>query len=469
MEVHRGDIFHIEGDPHVARAADSLVEYEDGGIAFDSDGVIRWCGNWADRPMELLADATVYEHSNSVIFPGFIDTHIHFPQVYAGDSYGGGELLEWLTSCIFPAEARLKDEAFSRMAVREFVDRLVAAGTTNSLVFGSQFPATQDLLFEEYNRRGLRGVIGRTTQTTGPSAAEPLITTEDEALALCTDEIERWHPSAKEAETALTYVALVPRFALAVTTRTLEALGELYDHYRSKGLYFTSHLNENNRPGDGEVVQVRMLYGVQDYLDTYDGKFLPGSKVGGKSFLGPRSVMAHSVWCTDRELSRLAETDTSIAHCPNSQLFLGSGVMPWQRTITSGVTVSMGTDFAAGDSWFMPYVMNQCFKQHMAETSATISLHPAQLLHLATVAGAKALDMSDRSGNFDVGKEADFVIIEPERWEPLAHTLAYGKKVTDDPLVARDARLFTILMLSNQINLTETYVRGKKLARKGDQ
>ena len=103
----------------------------------------------------------------------------------------------------------------------------------------------------------------------------------------------------------------------------------LYDHYRSRGVYFTSHLNENNRPEDGEIAAVLDLYKVHTYLDIYDGLFLPGSKQGGESLLGRRSVMAHCVHCQDSELARMAETETSISHCPNSQLFLGSGTMPW--------------------------------------------------------------------------------------------------------------------------------------------
>jgi guanine deaminase len=341
---------------------------------------------------------------------------------------------------------------------------MITAGTTTGLVFGSQFPAAQDLLFQTARDRGLRIVAGRTVQTVGPDSASALITSEDKAIELVREEIEKWHPLDDEARRdALQFVAVVPRFSLSVTPRTLEALGEVYDEYRDRGLYFTSHLNENARPGTGEIDSTKAMYGVDSYLDTYDGKFLPGSKQGGKSMLGPRSVMAHSVHCQDAELARMAETGTSIAHCPVSQLFLGSGTMPWKRTVAAGVNIAIGSDWSAGDEWFIPQVLNACFKVHISEAGdAGLSLHPAELLFTGTLAGARALDMDDRIGNFDVGKEADFVVLEPHRWEMYGCTLENVVKPAD-PITARDANLFAVLMLAREPALTETYVRGRRL------
>jgi guanine deaminase len=389
---------------------------------------------------------------------------MHFPQVYCGDSYGGGQLLEWLDNCIFPSESLLQDPEFAAQAAAEWCDRMITAGTTTGLVFGSQFPVAQDLLFQTARDRGLRIVAGRTVQTVGPDSASALITSEDKAIELVREEIEKWHPLDDEARRdALQFVAVVPRFSLSVTTRTLEALGEVYDEYRDRGLYFTSHLNENARPGTGEIDSTKAMYGVDSYLDTYDGKFLPGSKQGGKSMLGPRSVMAHGVHCQDAELARMAETGTSIAHCPVSQLFLGSGTMPWKRTVAAGVNIAIGSDWSAGDEWFIPQVLNACFKVHISEAGdAGLSLHPAELLFTGTLAGARALDMDDRIGNFDVGKEADFVVLEPHRWEMYGRTLENVVKPAD-PITARDANLFAVLMLAREPALTETYVRGRRL------
>ena len=253
----------------------------------------------------------------------------------------------------------------------------------------------------------------------------------------------------------------------------------MYDEYRSRGVYFTSHLNENARPGDGEVDAVRAEYEVDTYLDTYDGRWLPGSRQGGKGFLGRRSVMAHSVHCQDSELARMAETGTSISHCPVSQLFLGSGTMPWRRTVASGVNVSIGSDYGGGDEWFVPQILNACFKQHISERAIvgidpppevdeSVSIHPAELLFTGTLAGARALDLEDRIGNFGVGKEADFVVLDPSAWDMYDQSL-HNRPRMGDPIQDRDALLFTVLMMAREKALTATYVRGRKLQTATDR
>ena len=236
------------------------------------------------------------------------------------------------------------------------------------MVFGSQFPVAQEALVERVEQVGLRMVLGRTVMTTGPAAAAALVTSEDRAVELVREEIERWHPLADAGRgDARVQIAIVPRFALSVTTGTLAALGELWHEYRDCGVYVTTHISENGGPGDGEVADVRARFGVEDYLDVYDGRFLPGSRVGGPTLLGRRTVLAHAVHCSDGEFARMAEAGTSIAHCPVSQQFLGSGTLPWRRAAAGGMTIAIGSDIAAGDEWFIPRVLNACFKAHMNE------------------------------------------------------------------------------------------------------
>ncbi|MEO2167838.1 MAG: amidohydrolase family protein [bacterium] len=477
--IHRGNIFHIGGSPLVLEAAEHLAHFEDGALVIDDAGLISWCGDWTELPSEH-AGASVVDHHGAFLLPGFIDPHMHFPQVWNGDSYGGGQLLEWLNSCIFPGEARLEDPEFAHWAAVEWCDRMITAGTTMGLIFGSAFPHAQDALFEVARQRGLRLISGHGTQTVGPPSASRLIVSEEQAIELTRSEIEKWHPLDEEQrKLALQFVAVVPRFSLSVTRETLGNLGELYDEYRSRGVYFTSHLNENARPGDGEVDAVRAEYEVDTYLDTYDGRWLPGSRQGGKGFLGRRSVMAHSVHCQDSELARMAETGTSISHCPVSQLFLGSGTMPWRRTVASGVNVSIGSDYGGGDEWFVPQILNACFKQHISERAIvgidpppevdeSVSIHPAELLFTGTLAGARALDLEDRIGNFGVGKEADFVVLDPSAWDMYDQSL-HNRPRMGDPIQDRDALLFTVLMMAREKALTATYVRGRKLQTATDR
>ncbi len=453
--VHRAHLFHIGGAPTLDDARAHLISLPDGALSVSADGIIAFSGEYAALPSEYTA-WPVADHRGGFILPGFVDSHMHYPQTYATDSYGGGQLLEWLDNCIFPSEARYADTAFAERAAIDFCRRRVAAGTTAALVFGSAFPAAQDALFAATERVGLRMVSGRGIQTAGLSSAAPLITDVDTAIARCVEEIDRWH--GRE----LVDVALVPRFSLSVTPDTFVALGELYDDVRGRGVYFHSHLNENNRPGTGEIAATRSVYGVESYLDTYDGRFLPGSRVGGSSLLGRRSVLAHAVHCTDAELARMAQTQTSIAHCPTSQLFLGSGTMPWARTVAAGVTVALGSDVGAGDEWLISRVAADCFKVHMSETgSAGLSLHPAELLFSATLAGARALDREDTFGNLDAGKSADFLVIDPQQWEPLESNLTHGTRA-DDAETATAQTLFALLMGLREPAITEVWVKGRR-------
>ena len=476
LKVHRGHIFHVAGSPKVSDAANALAWHPDGALAVDEKGRIVFCGNWKDLPASL-AKAEVIDHKGSYLVPGFVDTHMHYPQVFSGDAYGGGQLLEWLNNCIFPSEGLLADPVYAKIAATEWCDRMIRSGTTMGLIFGSAYPQAQDLLFQTARDRGLRIVCGRGVETVAPEWSKQK-TSEEDAIKLVRAEIEKWHPLTEQArKDALQFVAIVPRFSLSVTPTTMKALGDLYEEYRDRGVYFTSHLNENARPKTGEIDMTKEVYKVNSYLDTYDGKFLPGSMVGGKSFLGKRSVFAHCVHCTDQELNRLAETGSSISHCPSSQLYLGSGTMPWRRTVAAGVNISIGSDYGAGDEFFIPQVLNSCFKVHISERSPvgidpytkddqSISLHPAELLFTGTLAGARALDQEDRFGNFDVGKEADFIVMDPSRNATYDLTLKHMYK-NPDPKTARDAHLFAVIMLARESVVAETYVRGRKLRTSG--
>ncbi|TFC24961.1 guanine deaminase [Cryobacterium sp. MDB1-18-2] len=461
--VYRGHVFHIAGSPVVADAREHLVSLPDGALVTGADGRIAWVGPFAALPA-AFRDHPVTDNRGGFILPGFVDTHLHYPQTYSTDAYGGGQLLEWLDNCVFPAETRLRDPEFAARIARDFTRRRVAAGTTSALVFGSAFPHAQDALFAESQAAGLRLVSGRGVQTVGSGPAGALLTGEAEALDLIGAEIDRWHAvDTGDPATALLQVAVVPRFSLSVTPKTLAGLGELYDDARERGVYFHSHLNENNRPGTGEIDAVKAVYGVDTYLDTYDGLFLPGSKRGGSSLLGRRSILAHAVHCEDAELARLAETGTSVAHCPTSQQFLGSGTMPWLRTTSFGVNVAIGSDIGAGDEWLISRVLNDCFKVHLSEPGdAGLSLDPAALLFTGTLAGARALDMEARFGNFDVGKDADFLLIAPDRWEPLATVLNRGIRA-DDERMATDQTLFALLLALRQPAITGVFVRGRRV------
>ena len=171
--VHYGHIFHLAGSPKVTESAAALVSIPTGRSSSTTTARSPTAVRVGILPAEY-ASATVHDHRPGFLLPGFVDTHVHFPQTYAGDAYGGGQLLEWLNLCMFPSESRFADPEFAQQAAAEFCERRIAAGTTAAMVFGSAFPHAQDALFTETQRRGLRIVSGRGIQTVGPeSAAAP--------------------------------------------------------------------------------------------------------------------------------------------------------------------------------------------------------------------------------------------------------------------------------------------------------
>lgn len=458
--VYRGHVFHIAGSPRVQDADAHLVAITDGAVAVGADGRIAWVGQWRDLPVEYASWRVTRA---GFVLPGFVDAHAHFPQTYSQAAHGGGQLLEWLEQCIFPAEARLADPAFAELVAHDFVARRIATGTTAAMVFGSAFPAAQDALYRTSLAAGLRTVSGRGIQTVGPPAAAPLITSERDAVDLTAREIARWHGSGSDGRSALVQVAIVPRFSLSTTAHTLAALGELYASVKDQGVYVHTHLSENNRAGTGEIAAVLGTYGVERYLDTYDGRFLPGSRRGGESLLGRRTIMAHAVHCHDDELARMRDAGTSVAHCPTSQLFLGSGTMPWRRTVRSGVTVAMGTDVGAGDEWSIPGVLAASYGVHLSEPGEeSVAIAPAELLFSGTLAGARALDCEGVFGNLDVGKDADLVLVDPTRVHALDMTLRYGIRA-DDEATAQRQTLFALLLGLHEAAISGVVVRGRRL------
>lgn len=463
-QVYRGHIFHIAGAGLVQEADSNLVSIHDGGLVVGDAGEIVWVGDFASLPQQFVQLPVT---RSPFIIPGFVDAHVHFPQTYSVAAYGGGQLLEWLERCIFPAEARLANPEFAQQVAADFCAQRVRTGTTAAMVFGSAFPVAQDALFQTSLDSGLRTVSGRGIQVVGPEAAAPLITSEEAAIELAAAEVSDWHGTDTidvAARDALVQVALVPRFSLSTTTKTLAALGKLYDEVRSDGVYFHTHLSENNRPGTGEIDAVKSLYQVDNYLDTYDGKFLPGSRTGGLSLLGRRSIFAHAVHCTDHELAQLSSTESSIAHCPVSQQFLGSGTMPWRRTVAAGVNVAMGTDVGAGDEWLIARTLAVSYGVHLSEPGDdAIALTPAELLFSGTLAGARALDQEHLFGNFDIGKQADMLLIDPDAVPALALTIDQGIRAADVE-TADQQTLFALLFGLREPAITGVVVRGRSVS-----
>ena len=393
-ELFRASLLHTPANPF--RDAGALVAHEDGGLLVQ-DGRIVASGDYATVRAAHPGNETI-DWRGGFILPGFIDTHLHYPQLRIIGGLGL-TLLDWLEQTALPEEARMADAAYAAETAQGFMHALASHGTTTALVFGAHFPGATAALFEEAASSGLRIVSGlvvsdrrlRSELHQAPDAAYR----DSRAL------IQRFHGVGR-----LLY-AVTPRFALSTTDAMLEVCQTLLSEH--DGLRFQTHINENA----SEVAEVANLFPwASDYLAVYERYAL-----GGR-----RAVLAHNVQPTDSELQRLAGAGTSIAHCPCSNAALGSGIFPLRRHLDAGVHVALGTDVGGGTGFGMLKEGLQAYLMQRV-TADGVMLDPARLLYLATLAGAKALDLDAEVGDLSVGKAADFVHLRPSEGSVLSSVL----------------------------------------------
>jgi guanine deaminase len=367
----------------------------------------------------------VEDLSGRLLCPGFVDAHIHFPQIDMIAAFSG-QLLDWLEEKTFPAERAFADRAHAAEAAEAFLDELLRNGTTTALVFGSVHRVSVEALFEAAHARGMRLIAGKSLMDGGPGGLRDTAErgrADDEAL------IAAWSRRGR-----LGY-AVTPRFALSSSPAQLIAAAETLRAHPH--VWMQTHLAEN--PIEVEAVRQAWPEAV-DYLDVYERHGL----------VGPRSVFAHCVHCTDRSLRRMAEAGAAIAHCPTSNLFLGSGLFDLKRAQAHGVNVALGTDVGAGTSFsILTTVARAC---DIAQLKGS-PLDPLRAFYLATLGGAKALGLADRIGSFALGREADFIALDPAATPLLARRL---KGVTD----IREL-LFALMVLGDDRAVAGTWIAGK--------
>jgi guanine deaminase len=397
VTLYRGTVLDTPVDPFTGGA---LRADADAGLLV-RDGTIEARGGFAElrarHPGEEVVDLR-----GGLVLPGFVDTHVHFPQVRAIGGLGM-PLLDWLSRCALPEEARLADPGYARAVAAEFVSGLVQAGTTTALVFGAHFAPAVDALFAEAARTGLR-------ITSGLVASDRLLrdelhTTPQRAYDEGLDLARRWHGVG-----TIRY-AVIPRFSLSCGDGLLKSCASLLTDV--EGSWFTSHVNENVR----EIAAVAELFDGSRYLDTYDRHGL----------IGRRSVLAHNVHPGNAELDLLAHTGTSVAHCPSSNSALGSGLFPLRRHVERGVRVALGTDVGAGTSFSL---LREGLQAYFMQALQGYPLTSAHLLWLATRAGAAALDLPD-VGDLSVGRQFDAVWVRPQERGTLDRVLGHADDADD--------------------------------------
>jgi len=434
LQLFRASILHFLNDPSVISSISASYAYWEDGLLVVEDGKIKAVGDYS----ELIGDykgSKITVYNGKLLMPGFIDTHIHFPQTEMIASYGA-ELLDWLNTYTFPTEQKFEDKEYAAKISKEFLRQLLLQGTTTALVFGSVHKASVEAFFEEAQKQSLRMIAGKVMMDR--NAPEYLLDTPESSYADSKALIEKWHGKGR-----LLY-AVTPRFAPTSSKEQLAKAKQLLEEYPD--VYLHTHLSENKE----ELAWVSELFPEADnYLDVYDRAGLLHSK----------SVFAHSIYLSESEWGTLHHHDCSVAFCPTSNLFLGSGLFNIQAAERHKVRVGMGTDVGAGTSFSIletlqeAYKVNQLRKAFPEEGYEQEPLSSLKAFYLATLGGAKALHLDSVIGNFEEGKEADFVVLDLASSELLKFRLAQCKTLEE--------KLFVIQMLANDRIVTQTYILGQ--------
>lgn len=424
-KAFRSAILHCQDDPAKV-GFEQAIEYFEDGLLIVADGQIQAVGPASDLLPGLAADTELVEYPHGLIVPGFIDTHIHYPQTGMIAAYGE-QLLDWLNNYTFPTERHFADKEHARGVAKVFLQELLRNGTTTALVFGTMHKESVDAFFEEAARANLRMICGKVMMDR--NAPDYLTDTPESSYADSKELIERWHGQGRAL------YAVTPRFAPTSSEAQLSEAGRLLQEYPD--VYLHTHLSENK----AEVEWVKALFPqCSGYLDVYDHFGL----------LRPRAVYAHGIHLEDAEFKRLADTDSAIAFCPTSNLFLGSGLFNLSKAEQYQVKVGLGTDVGAGTSFSLLQTMNEAYKTQQLQGR---KLHPYKSLYLATLGGAQALHLEDKLGNLNPGKEADFVVLDYQATPLLDFRLQQAKDIEE--------RLFVLSILGDDRAVKATYAAGE--------
>ena len=424
----RGRVLTFHADP--AESDDNHRYIEDGAILVDA-GVIRAVGAYAElRPQALAEGVPEIDHRPNLILPGFIDPHIHFPQVQVIASWGA-QLLDWLSRYTFPEESRYSDVDHAARMAGAFLDQLVAHGTTTACAFASAHAASAEALFSAAATRDMALIAGKVMmdRNAPEGACDTAQSGYDESKAL----IARWHGKGR-----LRY-AITPRFAITSSPEQLALAGALAGEHPD--LHIQTHLSENL----AEIAYTRELYPqARDYLDVYESVGL----------LGPRTLMGHCLHLEPREIARMAETGTRAIFCPTSNLFLGSGLFDAAGLRAAGVVCGVATDVGGGTSYSLLQTLNEGYKVLQLRGQ---NMHPLAAFHWATRGNALALGLGDRIGSIAPGHDADLVVLDARATPAM--------RLRAERVGTLAEELFLLQILGDDRAVAETYIAGRPMKR----
>ncbi|WP_068311602.1 guanine deaminase [Polycladidibacter hongkongensis] len=429
----RGHILQFVGSPFCEDPMSVLRDYSDGLVVI-RDGKIAEVGDYASLRSELPEGTQIDDHSGKFVMAGFVDCHVHFPQVEVIASYGT-QLIEWLNKYTFPAESKFGDKEYALKAADVFLAESFRNGITSSSVYCTIHPESVDALFERAEVVGARMVAGKVMmdRNAPDTLRDTAQSSYDDSKAL----LQKWHGRGRAI------YAITPRFAPTSTPEQLEAAGSLWREFPEARLQ--THTSENKK----EIEWVRELYpNSQDYVGVYEDFGL----------LGKGCVLGHGIYLSEREKQVISESGTAVAHCPTSNTFIGSGLFDVDGSQRGAhpFRTGLATDVGGGSSFSMLATMRSAYE--VAQLRG-YSLHPAQAYYLATVGSAQTLYLEDKIGNLQAGMEADLVVIDPRSTPLIAHRMAYANDLME--------ALFIQMILGDDRAISATYVAGNCVHQRG--
>lgn len=426
----RGPALTYTGDPFKHGLEHTMV-YESDAIIAMADGKITHFGPASRIQPQLPPGTKVRSYGkDALISAGFIDSHVHFPQTPMIAAYGE-QLLDWLNKYTFPTEQKYADKDYARAVAKVFLRENLRNGITCGCVYCTVYPQSVDALFEEAEALGLRIAAGKVLMDR--NAPEKLLDTPKTGYDQTKDLIAKWHGRGR-----LMY-AITPRFAPTSSPEQLEAAGTLCKEHPD--CYMQTHVSENR----GEVAWVKELYPERKgYLDVYDHY----------SLCRPRAVFGHGIHLTDDEMNTMHRTGSSIAHCPTSNFFLGSGYFNIQRAMQKDrpVRVGLGTDLGAGTSFSILATLNEAYKAAQLNSYALSAGHA---YYVATRGTANAMYLEDKIGSIAPGMEADLVVLDMRSTPIIDYRMNQAKDFAET--------LFIQMTLGDDRAVRATYVAGQLL------
>ena len=429
LSIVRGTIVDFTGDPTKDSNACRVVI--DGAFVIEN-GIIINRGDSAAM-QTAYPNAVCHDYSGQIIMPGFIDAHIHFPQQEIVGSYGK-QLLDWLDNYTFPAEEAFGEGNHAEVMAKKFIDELFRNGTTCCMAYATVQKSVTEALFAEASKRDMCLFAGKVLMNR--NAPEGLLDTVEQAEAACRTLIERWHGVGRN------HYVLTPRFAISCTAEEMQMAAAL--HREHPTTYIQTHLSENK---DEWNFTHTLFPECDDYLAVYE-------KMG---LLTDHTVFAHAIHLSESEWERLSKANAVIAHCPTSNLFLGSGLFNMEAAYKHNIPLGIATDIGAGTSFSLLKTLGEAYK---VQQLRGYSMNAFESFYKITLGAAKGLKVENQIGSIDINKVADFVVIDPIRTDLEQLRTQYMQR-TDQ--YTPENLLFGLQTLGDDRNIVATYVKGKKV------